>query len=247
MKNKTKILIAFLLMGILALNMAMAEINVYGFNSATGNNETKQSLYITLQDSGNTQTGKKADTNFTAKITHYVNYTFSNNATLISCFLREQQIKNTYAINGDLINSTIETNIIPYNYSAESLRYYNLRDKDILQLDLHCFYDIDIDNTLFQYLSESVVGLQISTASYTCGSCARGDFEEIINDYMDAKKTTADQITIYGNIASITDYTTDFWLVIYWTLRIFLFLLLVGLIFAFGFWLVGFLQRMSQK
>jgi hypothetical protein len=227
--------------------MTMAEINVYGSSSIESSNQTKYTLYITLQDSGNTQTGKMTEDNITARITHYINYTLANNITLLSCLYKSQHTINNYDANGNVANTTTDIEIVPYNYSAESLRYYGMRDQDILQLELDCFYDSAVDDTIFQYLSESVVGLSISADSYTCDSCSRGNFEETINDYIEAQQTTEDQIDIYGNIAGVTDKVTDLWLVIYWVLRIFLFLLLVGLVFAVGFWIHGMISRLSKK
>lgn len=249
MKNKF-ILFCFAL-GILAIliSLTSAEIQVRGFNSVikdSNNNQTRHTLYITLDDTSLNDIAKQTLTNVTIFATHNLNFTFPNNVTLITCSYNSIQIKNDYDSNGNLNTSTTETIMYDYNYSATSLIYYQLKEKDILQINLDCFYDTNVDNSIFFYQSEAVIGLVASTPSFACDECTRGGFEQAVTDYLDAQKSTQNQIGFYATTSSLTDKTTEFWIAVYWLLRFSAYILLLYLAFAIGLRFYKFIQELKK-
>jgi hypothetical protein len=247
---KTKIitmLVAILILASFFTSFAQAELMVNGFNQVVANNETQHSLFITIDDTSDIATAKKSDTNLTIYINHYVNYTFANGDTVTACFFQSQQTKNAYDIDGNLINSTNELQTALYNYSATSLRYYQMRDIDLLQIDLHCFWDSKVNDSVFQYMSQTVIGLGVDMPSYACGDCSRQGYEEIITAYMEAQQTEEDYLQIYVNSTNLTTNITELWLIIYWLISLFLLVLLFGLIFFAGLWMYDFVKRVSAS
>jgi hypothetical protein len=255
--NSKKIILAVVLMLLIANMMyfASAELISEGFTQSvvSATNTTRQSMLLTLEDTSINSIAKRVDTNVTAAVSHYLSNVTAVGKTPLSCLLNAIQTRNNYDTDGNLENVTIEETNIEYNNSAESLAYFLMRDKDTLQLNLICVWDSPVDNSIFQYFlkvpayTPNILDLQVDTTSYACDDCGRQDYEETVTDYINAQKTNSDYLTIYLKSANMTTFVNQIWLIIYWIIKIFLFILLVGFIFATGMWLVSFLRRLAQK
>lgn len=240
-------MIALLLM----VNMfafASAELKVSGFRAVVGNNETSNSMTISIEDTSPDGILKRYDNNISVFINHYPSSTpIPSGETLALCNYNAIQTINQYDSLGVLANSTTLIDTVVYNYSATSIRYYSLREQDTLKIDLNCFWDIDVNDTMFQYLSPSIVGLGINSFSFACGDCARQDYEEVLNDYAEAKAQTQNYFNVFNNMMTLALNNIEIWYMTYWIVKIALWLVLVMLVFMAGIWLYHFFKDLARN
>ena len=248
MKNKgIFVAVAFLLIMANVIALANAEITVNGLRAVIGQNETRNSMTITIDDTSPDGILKSFDNNISIYATHNINYTIPSGETIVLCLYNAQQIKNEYDSLGNLINSTVIIDTAVYNYSATSIKYYALKDKDTLKVDLNCFWDRDINDTLFQYLSPAIMGLGANSFSFACGECARQDYEEVLNDYVEAKAQTGTYLQAFDNMMSFSLNDVEIWYMLYWIIRIALLIILVMLTFMAGIWLYHFFRSIANE
>jgi hypothetical protein len=239
--------VAFLLIMANVIALANAEISVNGLRAISGNNQTKNSMTLSIVDTSPDGILKNFGNNITIYINHYINYTISSGETVGFCLYNTQQTENEYNSDGTLANSTVVTEQIVYNYSATSLRYYSLKDQDTLQVDLNCFWDTDLNDSMLQYVSPSIIGLGASSFSYACGDCARQDYEEVLNDYVEAKTQTDTYLQVYGYIMSLALNMVQLWFMAYWIIKIALYIVLVMLVFMGAIWLYHFFKDIARN
>jgi hypothetical protein len=248
MKNKgIFVAIALLLIMVNISAFASAEITVNGFRGVIGNNETRNSMTVTIDDTSPDGILKNFGNNISVYVNHVINYTIPSGETVALCFYNAQQTKNEYDDAGNLINTTIIADTAVYNYSATSFRNYDLKDRDTLQVDLNCFWDTDINDTLFQYLSPSVIGLSANSFSFACGDCARQDYEQVLNDYIEAKGQTSNYLEVFNNMMIFSVNDIEIWYMLYWIIKIALLIVLVMLSFMTAIWVYHFFRDIANN
>jgi hypothetical protein len=251
--QKIFIAIAFILLFASMLNFTKAEISVQGFNEVVDNNATRQTMIIILDDTSLNSVAKQKNVNLTIYANHYLNNTILNpelNPISISfCLYTSTHTKNTYDADGNLLNTTIEITTQEYNTSATSLLYEQIMEKDILQLDLVCYWNNTIDNLIFQHIGTfyQMIGLSLKSPSFACEGCGRQDYEEIMTEYLSAQRTSENYMKVFNDFTNFTTSIVEVWLMAYWIIRIFLLLLLVGFIFAVGLWLYHFIKNIIGR
>lgn len=224
---------------------ATAEILVTGFNSITGSNQTTNTLYLTMDGTSNGNFAKRFPTNVTFLINHYINQTISNK-TLLSCVFNLLQTQNFYDLEGNLNYTLINSESVPYNYSATSIRRdYQMREKDTIKTELTCFWDSDVDDSIFQDLSQTIAGIFTETDTYYCELCVAGN-NPAITDFIDVEKTTANYLVPFSRGRTIVNGAMTFLTFLYWIIKIFGLLLSVALVFAVAIWLYQFIAGLAK-
>lgn len=225
---------------------ANAEISVRGFNAVTGQNQTTNTYYITLDDTSQSNVAKQDYSNISLSVFVAINYSVANKS-ILSCFFTSQQIKNNYDVQGNFLNSTIEIQTSEYNYSAIFLRKYYMLEKDVITATLDCIWNDSVDDTLFQYLSTSVVGMSASiTNTYACELCVMGN-EPVSAEYIDMQKISTNYLQPFYKASILVNAVMIFITVLYWVLMIFGLLLLVSLTFALIIWFYDFVKTLGRQ
>lgn len=236
----------FVIMIIINMPFGKSALVTSGFNSITGMNETTQTLYITLDDESIGGNAKKFPANVTLAINHYVNTTIANK-TLVSCVFDLLQTKNSYDNNGNLNYTQVIAENVDYNYSVTSYRRgYQMFAKDTMKTELRCFWDSEVDDSIFQYLDPAIASIVMETDTYYCDLCVRGN-QPIVTDYIDIEKTSGNYLIPFNRGKAIIGGSMTIITILYWVIKIFALLFLAGLTFGVGIWFYSFLSKLIKK
>jgi hypothetical protein len=265
MKQKIFVMIAFALIMVSMMSLASAEITVRGYNKVATDipsslNATRMSVYITIDDTSDTGISKQKDINISVVANHYIAYLPAElNRTLVACSYQGIHTSNTYDADGNLINSTVIIDYQEINVSVSSgtVFYVTLKDRDTYEGNYLCYWSDTMNDELFQiWFNDTTIGgdfryltssLDVGFPSWTCKACARQDYEQIITEYIQAQQTQANYLNPFLFATNLTTMVAQFWLVIYWTVRIFVILILIGIAFAVIIWIYQFVKRMAQQ
>jgi hypothetical protein len=214
--------------------------------------------YVSIDDTSDTEVSKQKEINISIVLHHQIaSLPMELNRTLVACSYQGIHTKNNYDANGNLINSTVEITTQEINVSSSGTEtlYATLKQRDIYEAEYLCYWSDTMNDEMFQiwmndttlsqkYLSCS---LDIGFPSWICKACARQDYEEIVTEYTQAQQTSSDYLKLYLLATNLTTMLTTFWLVVYWTIRVFIILVLIGFAFATIIWMYHFIRKMAEQ
>lgn len=265
MKQKIFVMIALALIMVSMLSLANAEITLTGYNKIATDvpaslNATRISLFISIDDTSDTEISKQKEINISIIANHQTAFLPAElNRTLVACSYQGIHTSNLYDIDGNLINSTVNIaqQEINVSVSTSEIFYATLKQRDTYEANYLCYWNDTMNDEMFQiWLNDTTLGgdfryltysLDAGFPSWTCKACARQDYEEIITEYLQAQQVTANYLTPFLLATNLITFITQFWLIVYWTIRIFAILIILGIAFGVIIWGYQFLKRLAQQ
>lgn len=257
MKNKSLLGIAFAFILIVSmLTFASADITLRGYNKVTDTNATKMTVFISIDDTSETGVANQKETNITISANHQIVYLpVVLNRSLVACSYQGIHTKNTYDADGNLISSVVDITYDDINATSSGTSDYfaSLKNRDTYEANYLCYWNDAIDDNIFaDYLNDSSFSylansLDVGFPSWTCKACARQDYEEVVTEYLQAQQTQSDYLKVYVFATNLTSKITEFWLIVYWTVKVFVILILIGLAFAIILWGYHFIKKLAEQ
>jgi hypothetical protein len=213
-------------------------------------NATNQFVTAVFDDSSIDNIGKHKPIDISISVLHQYGFPYDlGGINITGCNLTVTHHQNNYDADGNLVNTTISIDsYIIGSFGGGNLYPATIYNKDMLDLNLECYYTDQPNDTILQSVQGSdIANIWFRMPSFSCAKCERMDFEEIVNAYLEARTTSTNYLQIFDDFANFSNNNYDVWLFVYWILKIFLYIVGASLVFIAGFWVYNFLKRMGES